>query len=133
MAMYLSQKWGKKVLDALLGGVALTPPAYVTAHLWTVSPDETGTGGTEVTGYSPPVVTWDAAINGTSGLVAKALNNAAATFSAVPVASTAVHAVSLHDEVGDLVWINDAWAAPTWAAGASPQVAAGQFSAGFTK
>lgn len=134
MAMYLSQKWGKRVLDCLVGGIALTPPAYVTARMFTVAPDETG-GGTEVTGggYVAPIVVPGTAVNGTAGLVAKILNAATVDFYDMPVASTSVVACALYDDEGDPVWINDAWTPPTWAIGANPQVPIGSLTAGLTK
>lgn len=134
MAMYFSQMWGKKILD-LIRGVSVTPPAYLTARIWSVSPDETGTGGTEFTGggYTPTVVTFDTPVNGTSGLVAKMLSDATVTFVDMPLASTSATAISLHDENDDLVWVNDSWSAPTWAIASNPQIDVGEFLAGLTK
>lgn len=134
MAMYLSQKWAKKALS-WIGGIAETPPLSLTARMWTVAPDETGTGGTEVTGggYAPPTIALGTPVNGTAGLVAKVLNSAVANFYDMPVASSDVVACSLHDEVGDLVVLNDAWTPPAWAVGANPQVDVGALLLGFTK
>lgn len=134
MAMYLSQKWGKRVLDCIVGGIALTPPAFVTVRMFTVAPDETG-GGTEVTGggYEPTVVVPATAVDGSAGLVAKILNADPFTFYDMPVASTSVTAVGLYDDEGDPVWVNDAWTPPSWAIGANPQVPAGSLTAGLTK
>lgn len=132
--MYLSQKWGKKHLDAA-NGVSFTPPAFLTVRMWTVAPDETGTGGTEVTGggYDEQVVTLGTAANGTAGLTAKILNETAVTFTDMPVASTSVVACSLHDDVGDLYALNDAWTPSSWAVGANPQVPIGSLLLGYTK
>jgi hypothetical protein len=134
VAMYYSQKWGKKFLD-LIRGVSVTPPAFLTVRVWTVAPDETGTGGTEFTGggYTPEVATFDDPVNGTSGLVAKMLNDVAVTFIDMPFASTAATALSLHDDAGDLVLVNDSWTAPTWAAGDNVQFGIGELLAGIDK
>lgn len=136
MAMYLSQKWGKKFLE-WLGGVAVSPPLSLTCRMWTVAPDETGTGGTEVVGgaYTEKTVVLGTPANGTGVLTAQALNSASMTFSDMPVASTAIAAYTLHDDVGDLVLCNDSpdFSATPWAIGGSPQVAVGALLLGTTK
>ena len=134
MAMYLSQKWGKLALS-WIGGVAETPPAFLTARMWTVAPDETGTGGTEVVGggYAPAVIVLGTPVNGTAGLTAKVNNSAVANFYDMPVASSGVAACSLHDDAGDLVVLNDAWTPATWAIGDNPQLDVGAVLLGFTK
>lgn len=134
MAMFMSQKWGKKFLS-WIGGVAESPPLSLTARMWTVAPDETGTGGAEVTGggYDEQTVTLGTPVNGTGGLTAQVLNDATFTFTDMPVANTSIAAYSLHDDVGDLVVINDAPTLPTWAIGANPQVSVGALLFGTTK
>jgi hypothetical protein len=132
--MYLSQKWGKRVLDAIVGGVALTPPAFVTGRMFTVAPDETG-GGTEVTGggYTPTVVVPGTATNGSAGLVAMIKNAAPFTYYDMPVASSSVNGFALYDDEDDPLWINDAWSPPTWAIGANPQIDTDKLTAGLSK
>lgn len=134
MAMYLSQKWAQNALE-WISGIAVAPPISLTAHFWEVAPDETGTGGTELTGggYTPATVSLGDPANGTGTVVAQALNDAVLNFPDFPVDSVDVAAYSLHDEVGDLVVLNDSPTLPAFSAGANVQVAVGELLVGFTK
>ncbi|MCW2829460.1 MAG: hypothetical protein JWP31_152, partial [Aeromicrobium sp.] len=110
------------VLDTLLAGGAKM-------RLWTVAPSYAGTGGTEVTdgGYSAPTVTFNAAVAGSGGQIAKATSSSSAPFTNMPVASTSVAAFSLHDPSDNsLIVVVSSWTSPTaWAIGDSPNIAAG--------
>lgn len=134
MAMYLSQKWAKNALE-WISGVAVAPPLSLTARFWSVAPDETGTGGTELVGggYTPATVTLGDPANGTGTVVAQVLNDAVFSFPDFPVDSDDVAAYSLHDEVGDLVVVNDSPTLPVFSAGANVQVGVGELLVGFTK
>lgn len=122
----------KSILDCYIGGIAPTiiPPA-VDVRLWTVAPDFTAAGGTEVTGgaYVPALLSVGAAVDGGVGQLAQILNDAAFTFYDMPVASTAVVAASLHNNIDDtMLWLNDSWSSPNpWAIGESPQFGIGDF------
>jgi hypothetical protein len=104
-------------------------------RLWTVAPDFDGTGGTEVTGgdYEPAVLTSAPAVAGTGGQIAKAVNLLGFYFADMPVASTAVVAISVHvHSTGELRWLNDSWTSPVaWAIGESPLIPAGVFALAF--
>jgi hypothetical protein len=95
-------------------------------RLWTVAPAFDGTGGTEVTGggYAPAVPGFNAAVAGTGGQIAKASGSAGCLFTNMPVASTAVVAISIHvHSTGEMRALNDSWTSPTaWSIGQSPLI-----------
>jgi len=98
-----------------------------TVRLWTVAPAFDGTGGTEsVPAGGAPVATFQPAVAGTGGQIAKAQSTGAVTFSGVTAASSAIVALSIHDPSDNsLIAIDRAWTAPGagWASGDSPQLA----------
>ena len=98
-----------------------------TVRLWTVAPDFDGTGGTEsVPGGGAPTATFQPAVGGTGGQIAKATSTGAVTFAVVPDDSSDIVALSVHDPSDDsLIAIDRAFTAPGagWSAGDSPQLA----------
>lgn len=98
-----------------------------TVRLWTVAPDYDGTGGTEsVPAGGAPTASFQPAVAGTGGQIAKATSTGAVTFSNVPDASADIVALSVHDPSDDsLIAIDRAWTAPGvgWSVGDSPQLA----------
>lgn len=110
----------KDALDMWLGGGA-------TIRLWLVAPDFNGAGGTEsVPGGGAPTSTFQPAVDGTGGQIAKATSTGAVTFPVVPDDSSDIVAISFHDPSDDsLIVVDDAWTAPGagWSAGDSPQLA----------
>ena len=95
-----------------------------TIRLWTVAPDFDGTGGTEsVPTGGAPTETFQPAVAGTSGQIAKAETTGAVVFVEVPDASDDIVALSVHDPSDNsIIAINRAWVAPApgWSAGESP-------------
>lgn len=118
----------REMLDMILA-------SDVDVRLWTVAPAFDGTGGTEVVGggYAPAVLTTNPAVAGTAGQIAKATSLGGLLFTNMPVASTAVVAISVHvHSTGDLRWLNDTWVSPVaWAVGESPLIPAGDFAVAF--
>lgn len=118
----------RSVLDMLLAGGAKV-------RLWTVAPAYDGTGGTEVSGggYSAPTIPFNAAVAGTGGQIAKSTSSAQTLFSNMPVASSAVVALTLHDPSDNsLIALNNAWTSPvSWAVGESPMIPAGSLVVPF--
>lgn len=113
----------QRAIDALnmwLGGGGVV-------RLWTVAPGFDGVGGTEtVPSGGAPTASFQPAVAGTGGQIAKAASTGAVTFAGVPVASSAVVALSVHDPADNsIIAIDRAWVAPGtgWAAGDSPQLA----------
>jgi hypothetical protein len=108
------------VLDMLLGDGGVI-------RLWTVAPDFDGTGGTEsVPGGGAPTTTFQPAVPGTGGQIAKKTSTGAVTFAVVADDSSDIVALSVHDPSDDsLVAIDRAFTAPGagWSAGDSPQLA----------
>ncbi|GAB3889543.1 hypothetical protein [Terrabacter terrigena] len=123
MASGPSVPTGCDILDMVLTG-------GVDVHFWTIAPDFTGVGGTEVVGYTPPTVVFNPAEAATGGQIAKATNAAAFVVVEMPVASDAVAAISLHDPATDeLKWLHDSPTFPAaWAVGESPLFDAGDFA-----
>ena len=109
----------KDALDMWLGGGGVV-------RLWTVAPDFDGVGGTEsVPGGGAPTASFQPAVAGTGGQIAKAVSGAV-TFASAAHASSAIVALSVHDPSDDsIIAIDRAWTAPGagWAAGDSPQLA----------
>jgi len=104
-------------LDMWLSGGA-------TIRLWTVAPAFDGTGGTEaVPAGGAPTASFQPAVEGTGGQIAKATTAVPPVFPGVPVASSAVEAISFHDPSDDhLIVLDAAFTAPGagWSAGDSP-------------
>ena len=98
-----------------------------TVRLWTVAPAFDGTGGTEsVPAGGAPVASFQPAVAGTGGQIARAQSTGAVTFSGVPDASSAIVALSIHDPSDNsLVCIDRNFVTPGagWASGDSPQLA----------
>ncbi|NUO35510.1 MAG: hypothetical protein HOQ27_10680 [Dermatophilaceae bacterium] len=96
-------------------------------RLWTVAPGFDGAGGTEtVPSGGAPTVTFQPAVAGTGGQIAKAVSTGAVTFAGMAVASSAVVALSVHDPADNsIIALDSSWIAPGagWAAGDSPQLA----------
>ena len=109
----------KDALDMWLGGGGKV-------RLWTVAPAFDGTGGTEsVPTGGAPTATFAPAVAGTGGQIAKA-QSGTVTFAGVPVASSSIVALSVHDPSDNsLISLDNAWSAPGagWSAGDSPQLA----------
>lgn len=128
MASGPSVATAREILDMILAG-------GVEVRLWTDAPAFDGTSGTEVTGggYDPPTVTFNPAVAGTGGQIAKGTNLSSFVMVDLPVASTDVVAISVHDpSTGDLKWLNDSWTSPVaWSAGQSPMFGAGVFGVAF--
>ena len=106
-------------LDMWLGGGGVV-------RLWTVAPAFDGTGGTEsVPSGGAPTASFAPAVAGTGGQIAKA-QSGTVTFAGVPVASSSIVALSVHDPSDNsLISLDNAWSAPGagWSAGDSPQLA----------
>ena len=106
-------------LDMWLGGGGVV-------RLWTVAPAFDGTGGTEsVPSGGAPMASFAPAVAGTGGQIAKA-QSGTVTFAGVPVASSSIVALSVHDPSDNsLISLDNAWSAPGagWSAGDSPQLA----------
>src|SRR5689334_12340916 len=96
-------------------------------RLWTVAPGFDGTGGTEsVPAGGAPTASFQPAVAGTGGQIAKATSTGAVTFASVPDASADIVALSVHDPVDDsIISLDTNWTAPGsgWSAGDSPQLA----------
>lgn len=135
--MPISTPMGKRVLDAIFGGIVFVPPATVHMRLWTVAPAPDGTGGTECTGTSVrPILSSAAAAVGSAGRVAQVASSQSVLFQGIAQASSAVVAASFHDDAtGEIVWLT-AWSpastGDTWPAGGSPLIAAGNVVNAFT-
>ena len=117
----------RTALDMWLGGGGVI-------RLWTVAPNFDGTGGTEsVPSGGAPTATFAAAVAGTGGQIAKATNQGAFVLTELPVASTSVVAISVHEHsTGALKWKNDSWSSPVpWAVGESPMFPAEAFAVAF--
>ena len=110
----------KDALDMWLGNGG-------TIRLWKVAPAFDGTGGTEsVPAGGAPTVTFQPAVAGTGGQIAKAQSTGAVTFAGVPDASSAIVALSVHDPSDNsVIALDAAFTAPGagWASGDSPQLA----------
>ena len=110
----------KDALDMWLSGGAVV-------RFWKVAPDGYGAGGTEsVPAGGAPTASFQPAVEGTGGQVAKATSTGAVTFPGMPDPSSAITAISFHDPSDDhLIVVDDSWTAPGagWSAGDSPQLA----------
>jgi hypothetical protein len=96
-------------------------------RMWTVAPNFDGTGGTEsVPAGGAPTATFQPAVAGTGGQIAKATSTGVVTFTGAADDSADIVALSVHDPADDsLIAIDRAWTAPGagWASGDSPQLA----------
>lgn len=96
-------------------------------RMWTVAPDFDGTGGTEsVPAGGAPTATFQPAVAGAGGQIAKATSTGAVTFTGAADDSADIVALSVHDPSDDsLIAIDRAWTAPGagWVSGDSPQLA----------
>lgn len=110
----------KDALDMWLGGGGVV-------RMWTVAPGYDGTGGTEsVPSGGAPTATFQPAVTGTGGQIAKATSTGAVTFTGAAHASSSIVALSIHDPSDNsIIAIDRAWTAPGagWSAGQSPQLA----------
>jgi hypothetical protein len=132
--MPISTPMGIKVLDGIFRGIYFELPNAVHVRLWTVAPTPAGTGGTECTGNSVrPLLYAAAAQAGTAGRVAQIKTAQSLLFQEIDQPSTAVVAASVHDaDTGEILWLGP-WSPPKpWAAGGSPLIDAGAFTAAFT-
>ena len=106
----------KDALDMWLGGGGVV-------RLWLVAPAFDGTGGTEsVPSGGAPTASFAPAVAGTGGQIAKA-QSGTVTFAGVPVASSSIVALSVHDPSDDsIISLDTSWTAPGtgWTAGQSP-------------
>lgn len=132
--MPISTPMGIKVLDLIFRSIYFEPPAEVEARMWVVAPNPDGTGGTEVTGGDVRPILYAAAPQaGSAGRVAQVKTAQSLLFQEINEPSSAVVAASVHDRAtGEICWLG-AWSPPEpWAAGASPLIPAGAFTAAFT-
>ena len=132
--MPISTPRGIKVLDGIFRGIYSEWPASVHVRLWTVAPNPDGTGGTECTGGGVRPILYAAAPQaGSAGRMAQVKTAQGLLFQEIDQASTEVVYASVHDDAtGDIEWLG-AWTPPEpWAAGASPLIPAGAFTAAFT-
>ena len=133
--MPISTPLGIKVLDGLLRGIYYEVPTAVHVRLWTVAPDSTGAGGTEVTGASVRPMFYSAAAQpGSAGRVAQAKAAQSLLFQDIDQPASAVVAVSWHDDVsGEMLWFAP-WSPPAgeWVAGDSPSIPADNIILAFT-
>lgn len=132
----ISTPMGKKVLDAIFGGVFFEPPAAIHVRLYTVAPtDGYGNGGTEVTGgmVRPTLVSGTAA-DGSAGRRAQIAGAQPLVFESIDQpASMIVHASFHDDDTGEMVW-DTPWSPDDteWAAGGSPMIPAANIINAFT-
>lgn len=122
-------------VSAGIAALAMLLSSDVDVRMWTAAPAFDGTGGTPVAGggYAPAVLTIDTPVAGTGGQIAKAPSLLPFVFVNMPVPSTSVVAISVHQHsTGDLVWLDDSWVSPvSWSAGESPLFDPGTFSVAF--
>lgn len=137
--MPIGQAPGIAVLDAIFNAGSYVGPAVVHVRLWTVAPAADGTGGTECTGVMVrPLLSSAVAVAGGAGQVAKVTSDQAVIFEGINEASSAVVAMSIHDDSdGTLVWVGPfvppaTKASGGWDAGDSPAISAGSILAAFT-
>lgn len=117
---------GELVLNHLRNGTAWSQPATLTARLYTAVSDRYGGVATEVavTGYSAPVITFGAPVNGTNGR--QMSNDAVETFGENTSGDVTVSDYGVHDGT-NLLWLFAYGSTWNYGLGSDPEHAIGTF------